>query len=354
MRYASLLLSITAACSSYFEAPAPAPPQCTLPPDASPSDGGSPSDASPSFVTVTFDLPAAPTAPLTGDLIVRGHLTALSGVTVSKVFVAGFPATHDGADFSAFDVTVPIAVIQAEAASAGSPNLAKLDIAVISNCAPGPTVIQQLSVPLRAIADLMLTLEAPEHGYVPSSINRPAIFDLDANPEAAGLPLALSASQGTVTGPTVLPGDGVTRVAAKLYLVPDSTKQGLAEVTVQSGPVARTSSVAVVGPPTLNPATASISRGGSELEVFVNNALPAEQLAASIAGCTAGVTSGIAVHVGPDDISGQGLTPLTATDGAHHPIFRVAALPTAAAMSTISVTCFDAYGQSATGTYTAN
>lgn len=343
MRYAYLLLSTTAACSSYFEAPAPAPAQCK------PS-----SDASSSIVTVTLDLPTTPTTPLTSDLIVRGHLTALSGVTVSKVLVAGIPAAHDSADFSTFDVTVPIAVMQAEAASAGSPNLASLDLAVITNCAPEPTVIQQLSVRLRAVADLTLTLEALEHDYLPNSINRPAIFDLDANPEAAGLPLILSTSQGIVTGPTILPGDGVERVAAKLYLVPDPLKQGVAEVTAQSGSIARTLSVNVIGPPTLNPATASISRGGAELEVFVSNVLPAEQIVASIAGCTAGVTSGIAIHVGPNDISGQGLTPLTATDGAHHPIFRVAALPTAAAMSTISVTCFDMHGQGATGTYTAN
>jgi hypothetical protein len=206
MRYAYLLPSITAACSSYFEAPAAAPAQCA------PS-----SDASPSIATVTLDLPTTPTAPLTGDLIVRGHLTAQSGVTVSKVLVAGIPATHDSADFSAFDVTVPIALMQAEAASAGSPNLAKLDIAVITNCAPEPTVVRQLSVPLRAIAALTLTLEPPEHIYLPNSINRPAVFDLDANPEAAGLPLTFSASQGSVTGPTVLPGDGVGRVAARLY-----------------------------------------------------------------------------------------------------------------------------------------
>lgn len=343
MRHAYLLLIATAACSSYFEAPAPAPAQCNPSPDASSS-----------IVTVTLDLPSTPTAPLTSDLVVRGHLTALSGVTVSKVFVAGIPAAHDSADFSTFDVTVPIAVMQAEAVSAGSPSLASLGVAVLTNCAPEPTVVQQLSVRLRAVADLTLTLEALEHVYLPNSINRPAIFDLDANPEAAGLALTVSSSQGTMTGPTVLPGDGVGRVAAKLYLVPDPLKQGVADVTVQSGSIARASSVNVVGPPTLNPATASISRGGPELEVFVSNVLPSAQIATSIAGCTAGVTNGIAIHVGPDDISGQGLTPLTATDVAHHPIFRVAAFPTATTMSTVSVTCFDVYGQSTTGTYTAN
>jgi hypothetical protein len=150
-----------------------------------------------------------------------------------------------------------------------------------------------------------------------------------------------------------LPGNGTTEVTTKLLLAGDSAKQGMARVIAQVGTQAASSSVQVVGPPTLNPSSATLVHGSAELEVFVNNALPADQVALSITGCIAGVTPGILIHNGGKDISGKGLTPLTALDGSKHPIFRVDVLSTAAPGTSITVTCYDAYHQSVTGTYTA-
>ncbi|TMQ16662.1 MAG: hypothetical protein E6J91_11530 [Deltaproteobacteria bacterium] len=342
MRHLLVLCLLVAACDSwerYVSGPDASPSRCLLAGDAT-------------IATVTIDVPAS-TGPVTTDVLVRGSLVPRADVNILKVLVAGIPANHDGPDFLTFDVNVPFSVIQAQAVADGTPTSADLPVEVITDCELTPMRAGSLHVTLRAVTSLMLTAVRPAHGYIPSSLSVPAELDLTANREAAGLQLALTTTQGTVIGPTVLPGDGIHPVTAKVLLTPDANKQGTAVVVAQAGQMAATGSVTIVGPPGLHPASAAIQRGAPELEVFVTNTLPAGQIAASIAGCIAGVTPGIAVHVGGDDISGRGLTRLVAQDPLLHPIFRVAVLPTAAVGAAISVTCFDVYGQSATGTYTA-
>jgi hypothetical protein len=342
MRHLLVLCLLVAACDTwerYVSGPDASQSRCLLAPDAT-------------IATATFDVPAS-TAPVAADLVVRGSLVPRADVNILKVLVAGIPANHDGPDFLTFDVSVPFSVIQAQAVAAGTPTGADLPVEVITDCELTPKRAGSLHVTLRAVTSLMLTAVRPAHGYIPSSLSVPAELDLVANREAAGLPLALTTTQGTVTGPTVLPGDGIHPVTATVVLTPDPNKQGTAVVVAQAGQMVAPASVTIVGPPSLSPATAGIQRGATELEVFVTNTLPSGQIAASIAGCIAGVTPGIAVHVGGADISGMGLTRLVARDLMLHPIFRVAMLPTAAAGVSISVTCFDVYGQSATGTYTA-
>lgn len=342
MRYIIIMCLTISACDSwnrYASGSDADPARCTLPSDAS-------------IATVTIDLPLSG-APIATDLIVRGSLAPRPDVNITKVLVSGIPANHDGPDFLTFDATVPLNTLQALAVAAGTPTRAKVDVEAITDCAPGPLLAGSFDVTLRAATSLTLAVTLPAHGYIPNSIGVPATFALTANPEAAGLPLVVTATQGTVAAPAVLPGDGIQPVMTTVFLTPDPNKQGTAKVVVQAATMASVDSVTIVGPPSINPGSALIQRGGPELQVFLNNTLPGSQVAGSIAGCIAGVTPGIAVHVGPNDISGQGLTPLVAMDSAMHPSFRVAVLPTAVAASFVSVTCFDVYGQSVTGTYTA-
>lgn len=344
MRYSmTLLLVLTAACGdSWHDYPDASTPRCPVPSRA---------DA----VTGSIEVPVSNAAPLASDLVVRGTVKAWrDDVTVTKVLVDGIPATHDGSSYSTFDATVPLALLQAEATARGTPTSTTVDVTAVTDC-NDVVPVTQIPITLRAVTDsaFTLTLEPIAAGYVPSSFGVPAVFDLSANAEAAGMPITATASQGAVTAPSVLPGDGVHPITTKIYLTADPTKQGTAVVQVQIGGITRSASVPIVGPPTLNPQSATIARGSAELEVFVNNTLPASAVAKSIQGCAATIGTGMRVHVGPNDISGQGLTRLVATDVPGHPIFRVAALSVPTTPASVSVTCYDVYNQSVTGVYSA-
>jgi hypothetical protein len=278
------------------------------------------------------------------DLVLRGTLKLRTNEKVYALYVGGIAANADAPNYASFNVTISFAALQARALAAGTPTTASLDVTAVSNCdrTGAPTSLDTIDVTLRAATTLTVTPNIPI-GYVPSTKNTPVQIDVKANKEAAGLPLTVATSQGTLLGTSML-ALSIDATAA-FFLLPDPTKEGKAAIDVQAGLTTGTATVRIVGPPTLNPGSTPISPGIG-ITVFVSNSLNPNDVAASIAGCSAVATPKLTVSSQGIPFQNAGLTSLGTSA-----TFVVSANSNATGGESATVTCYDSFGQSTSATY---
>jgi len=190
-------------------------------------------------------------------------------------------------------------------------------------------------------------------GYLPTSVEVATTLTVTANPEAAGLPVTVTTTNGTLVGASglLLDSEGAMLASATLAFDTAMSAPGSAVVVAQAFNVSSELVVELVAPPTLVPAGGPIAAGGT-IEVAVSNTLPSDEVAGSIEGCS--VVTGPGTHAleNQGDISGAGLTPLTTKDMSRHPTFQITADQAAASGTTVDVTCLDVYEQRVTATFT--
>jgi hypothetical protein len=302
---------------------------------------------------VSIDTPYDP--PLVGeDAVIHGKYALRDNERVYALYVGGLAATADEPNFERFSITIPFATLQARALSAGTPTSVTFDATAVSSCDSTGTeaMVGQLMIDLRAVTGLSVTSTIEPPKYVPNSKNVAVELDVSAGPDAAGVPLTVSTSQGTLLGTSMLAlaGDGVQNASATFFLLPDPAKEGTAEVTVQAANVTKSAQVRILGAPTLNPGSTTIAPGMSTT-VFIASSLDPSKVKKSLAGCSAVASINMAVSDNNVPFQNGPLHIPVSVDSVEHPIFTVSAGAGAAGGESASVTCYDTFGQSVTAVY---
>jgi hypothetical protein len=109
---------------------------------------------------IYIDVPVDQVLPVASDLVVRGSVRPVQvGVVITKVLVNGIAANPDGPDFSTFDATVPLAVLQGEASTSQQPQMAQVKVEVVTSCSDAPIEVKSFMVTLRTLTSLTLSLD---------------------------------------------------------------------------------------------------------------------------------------------------------------------------------------------------
>jgi len=286
--------------------------------------------------------------PASGDVVVRGTITAASDITLYKVLVAGIAANNDGFDFDSFDATIPYATLQSLAS--GSSGKAHLKVTAVTNCsAPGGFLeIGSVDVPVigKAVTSLSLTPVTPGTAALTTSPAGSMTFELLANPEATGATVVVSTSLGTVNGQqsttVTLSGDGTAQARAMFVLVADATKEGTAKVIATApNTEPKTYAVKTVAPPRFVQGAVALVPGTIRISISSSD---------NIASCTATAAPHVSVMSGPNDLTATNVVTDLNNDG--RPDIDITTDSSATApTATTTITCFDTLGQFVSGTF---
>lgn len=292
---------------------------------------------------ISGEIVSAPTRlPVTGDLEVRGTISAPVNATIYAVLVNGIEATSTSS-FRSWTSTIPIGVL-VDGVTDGK---AKLSVTAHSNCgAPREVDSVEIAVddePAIVVDRIELSAALPNgQSYLPSTKPVSAVLTVVANPGAAGARVALSSSLGTVSPAEVtLAGDGMADASAHALFA--SPMPGTAVIVASAKGKSDHASIPVIGPPTFAPDGASIPAGQS-LRVTVLATAP-------IDGCHATPASGIQVTSGPDSNLMEGSGGVDQTMDGYIDIDITVASPLGADTTT-TLTCRDPFGQAATSAFT--
>jgi hypothetical protein len=293
---------------------------------------------------------SGPTSELvTQDLVVRGSAEHSEGLAIRRVLVAGVAATNQGFNFDSWSATLPVATLAglpvdedgrvtvkaiAEDACLHRSELASFPLRVD----PNPSV---------RVDQLTLTITYPSgENLLPADGHTPAVVTVQANPEAMNATVMLSTQngsfQGTSGGTVVLTGD--RKSPASTHVLYTSTVPGTFVLTAESKGRMATTSVQVVGPPTLAPNAASLSPG-QKTRITVFSGAPVKE-------CQATPSTGLTVTSG--DINLMATPGASDTNGDERVDFEVAAADDLAAAAATTVTCRDVFGQTVSGVFSAS
>jgi hypothetical protein len=179
--------------------------------------------------------------------------------------------------------------------------------------------------------------------YLPSTKPASALLSITANPQAAGVKVALSASIGAVQPSEVtLSGDGMADATAMALF--SSTVTGTAVISATAKGVSSIKSIPVIGPPTLVPDGRTLAPGGSVRVTVLT--------AGSIDSCQATPTPRISVTSGPMMNLMQGTGGMDQTEDGSIDI-DVQVDPALAVEEKTKISCRDAFGQVATAEFIA-
>lgn len=190
------------------------------------------------------------------EVTLRGFLQRPDNLAIYALTIAGQPATDEGDDFRQFSVKIPQAT---KLEHSGGETL--LHVAVFSNCGAGS--LEPLAVAAPSATSLRITPEPSPPSYLPLSPITPLKLVVSADSEshaaADGLPVALSATLGSLApAMLVLADDGASSTATTYLLLPD--REGQAIVTARNGKLEASVAVVFLGPPQLLPATGPLYR----------------------------------------------------------------------------------------------
>ncbi len=290
----------------------------------------------------------APQEPVQEELLVRGTAQHPSGLAIRTIEVAGIAAQNEGFNFSRWSALVPFdqlaalvgegglaqVVVEATDVCGVSAELGRFDVAVDET--PG-VVVESLSVSV-TIAD--------DAGYIPQSGNVPALLTVEANPEAAGALVQLTASSGAFQsvqeGDVVrLGGDGIEPATATVLFKGDSP--GVAVITAAAEGLLAQSFVTVAGAPSFIPAGGDLVAGQGVVVAALTEGV--------FATCSATPTAifevladGVDLVRQPQDFS---------DDGDGRVDIEVRALDDIEDFGEVTLVCADIYGQINSATFTA-
>jgi hypothetical protein len=300
--------------------------------------------------TITGGVISGPTDQLVDkDLRVRGVATHSEGRTIRRILVAGIAATNDGFNFDNWSATIPIDTL-AGMATANAPVTVK--VTAIDACQRtfdlDSFMVNVDATPGIRVTSLDLAVSiANGLDYIPANGLVAALLTITANADAAHAIVTLAATPGTFTGASggkvTLQGDGsASATATVLFSATTATSQAVLITAAAKNQVASTT-IRVVGPPTLLPSSAELKPGEHASVTVVTQG--------KVQACQASPASGLSITSGGDLM----MTPggVDSTGDQLIDIAVAADTPLAAAASS-TVTCRDPYGQFSTGTYSAS
>lgn len=290
--------------------------------------------------------------PVRGDLEVRGTASHEGGLAVRRVTVAGVEATSITGSFATWSAIVPHATLlqlrDGDDGKATLPISAEDACGLVSKAAGMLVAVRDV-----VITELGITIDSPADGFLPTTLAVPALVTVRAGASGVGASVSLTASSGGfITAGEGEPASAVTVVldaagfndagdatgaTADVLLVVDTA--GDVRVTASADGVDAEASIVASGPPSFAPFTATLSPG-EELGVLALSR-------ASSLFCRAAADDPI--EVVPLGAFEQELVDADANGAIE---LQVRAHEVAGGEEAI-VTCHDAYGQSATATYTA-
>ena len=280
------------------------------------------------------------------DLMVQGTAMHSQNLTIRQVLVAGVTATNKGFNFETWSVVVPVGAL------ASLPR--EEDGTVIVEVKATDACLRTHSVasfsllvdpdPQIDVQNLELAVELPGgESYLPATGNIPAVLSLTANPEAANAVVTLTATQGSFKGTSdnqlLLAGDRQQSARATALFIPQAP--GTVVITATAKSKTTLATLKVVGPPALSPSGAMLSPGQSVRVTVLTEG--------RVVACQATPAQGISVTSGGVDLmsrpGGSDVTQDNLID------VDVSAAAGATQAATTELTCRDAYGQSATGSF---
>ncbi len=290
--------------------------------------------------------------PVRGDVTVRGTAQHLGDLALRAVTVGGERAEPlDGAfNFERWTLTIPFGVLVTQERDPAT-NDVILPVRATDSCGYsyqlGQLVVPLLETPLVEVTELDMSVTVPSgRSYMPAEVSAPATVEVRANPEAAGAPVTLAATDGAFTGSGLdtqtltlaLSADGSVATATTLY---EGGGTGAALLTATSAQFVASAPVNVLGPFAMAPAGATLSAGQS-LEV----SLVGDGEFAATSACVASPTSGIMVYSG-DPLGGN----LSQGGDLVGSSFTVEVSADLIEDEQVTVSCRDVWGQTVTGVF---
>jgi hypothetical protein len=292
-----------------------------------------------------LDVVAGPSStPLKGDVTVRGTASHPSAA-IQSISVGGIAATNDAFNFSSWPALVPFGVLALAAADAGGDG-SKATISVVARDACNSsktTAVTFLINPHPAISVNRLAFDEltypAQQSFLPADKSASAILTIRANSAAVGGTVMLHSTSGVTLSSSslTLAGDSIGDATASVLVT--GTSAGTSFITASSQAQTAQMPVAIAGPPTVVPDTATLARG-QLLPITVTSAgmvqscllRGANDVAVSAAGIALGTTP-LAVNVAKATYVFT-LTAAAVTDAGAAP-----------STGTLDITCRDAFGQ---------
>lgn len=278
------------------------------------------------------------------DMNVKGTADHTGDLTIQRITVGGIEVKKDGFNFNTWSVVVPLGVLLDLPPDDNGDRL--VPVMATDTCFRDFTT----DFPIRAalpIESIIVDAKYPDgEAYIPATGKFGATVTIAASPSAAGEKVTLQSSEGGVFAGSIgnqigLAGDGKTDATATVLFT--STQVG--DVFVSAKIDSLTSNVKkirVVGAPALFPSTSSlIAKQTVRIAVVTDG---------RVESCQATPSKYMTIKSGDVDL--MAMPGATDVDNDGTIDIDITGADTVDMQSTVSITCRDPFGQTASGTYT--